>query len=185
MKITLLNGNSNQSNSRFESYLANLTEALVDSGHEVSCLVLRDLEANYCTGCWSCWVKTPGECLFKDDSHAVCRAVINSELTIFASPVIMGYLSALLKKFMDKMIPLVHPYLTVDQGEAHHVHRYEPSAYPMGGLLLEKTPGTDEEDLEIIKAIHERTMLNLKSYNAFTLFTDQPIEEAVHAINSL
>lgn len=185
MRITLLNGNPDQGNTQFDTYLTTLTTTLVENGHEVSNLVLRDLEADFCTGCWTCWVKTPGECLFIDDSHAVCRAVINSDLTIFASPVIMGYLSALLKKFMDKMIPLIHPYLTADQGEAHHVHRYDPSDYPMGGLLLEKTPGTDQEDLEIIKAIHERTMLNLKSTNAITLSTDQPIEEAVHAINSL
>jgi len=185
MRITVLNGNPNEHNLGFDTYLSNLNEKLTASGHSVTHLALRAMEAGYCTGCWSCWVKTPGECTFTDGSHAVCRAVINSDLTIFASPVIMGYLSALLKKFMDKMIPLILPYITEDQGEAHHVHRYEPSDYPIGGLLLEKTPGTDQEDVEIIRSIHERTMLNLKSYNAFTLLTDQPVEEAVHAINCL
>ncbi len=185
MRITLLNGNPDGSAAGFDDYLSTLTDQLTSAGHTVNHLLLRELEADYCTGCWSCWVKTPGECVFKDDSHAVCRAVINSNLTIFASPVIMGYLSALLKKFMDKMIPLVLPYITEDHGEAHHVNRYQPADYPVGGLLLGKTPGTDQEDIEIIRGIHERTMLNLKSYNAFTQMTDQPIEETIHAINRL
>jgi multimeric flavodoxin WrbA len=185
MKIVLLNGNPDEGDTGFDGYLSTLGEQLTAAGHAVNHLMLREMKAGYCTGCWSCWVKTPGECMFKDDSHTVCRAIINSDLTIFASPVIMGYLSALLKKYMDKIIPLLLPYITEDQGEAHHAHRYEPADYPVGGLLLEKTPGTDQEDIDIIQSIHARTMLNLKTYNAFTLLTDQPVEEALHAINSI
>lgn len=182
MKITLLNGTSDENHPAFEQYLDNLGRVLTTNGHPTQLLCLRELEARYCTGCWSCWVKTPGECVFQDDSHKVCRAVIQSDFVLFASPVMMGYLSAVMKKFMDKLIPLIHPYLTVDQGEAHHRHRYAPEQYPLGGLLLEKTPGTDAEDLAIITAIHERTMLNFKSRNAFTMLTDQPVQEVAHAI---
>jgi len=185
MNITILNGNPEDKKSGFDKYLSDLQLKLEKENHAVEALTLRDLEANYCTGCWSCWVKTPGECIFDDDSHRVCRAVINSDLVLFASPVIMGYLSAEMKKFMDKLIPLIHPYLIVDQGEAHHKHRYPTSDYPLGALLLEKTPGTDDKDIEIIKAIHARTMLNMKTKNAFTMLTDQPVEEVTHAINRL
>ncbi len=185
MKITLLNGNPEGSGSGLDQYLSALEAKLNASGHAVTNLTLRELEAGYCTGCWSCWVKTPGECIFKDDSHLVCREVIDSDFVLFASPVKMGYLSALLKKYMDKLIPLLHPYIVADQGEAHHQYRYDPEDYPLGGLLLEKTPGADEEDIEIIHAIHSRTMLNLKSRNAFTLLTETPIEEVANAINRL
>lgn len=185
MKITILNGNPAEGNPDFDSYLNILQEQLSADGHSCVNLTLRELEAGYCTGCWSCWVKTPGECIFKDDSHEVCRAMINSDFVLFASPVIMGYLSAVLKKFMDKMLPLLHPYETVVQGEAHHRHRYDPADYPLGGLMLEKTPGTDDEDIEIIQSIQARTMLNLKSRNALTMFTDQPVEEVANAINNL
>ncbi len=182
MKICLLNGAPSENHPVFERYLDALREHLSKKGHPTHVLRLRELEARYCTGCWSCWVKTPGECVFPDDSHQVCRAVIQSDFVLFASPVVMGYLSAVMKKFIDKLIPLIHPYLTVDQAEAHHRHRYAPDQYPLGGLLLEKTFGTDDEDLAIIRAIHERTMLNLKSRNTFTMLTDQPVQEVAHAI---
>lgn len=185
MQITLLNGNPENVYPGFDAYLDQLEKVLQDFSHNTQVLTLRNLEARYCTGCWSCWVKTPGKCVFEDDSHLVCRAFINSDFVLFASPVIMGYLSAVLKKYMDKLIPIIHPYITIDQGEAHHRHRYDPKDYPVGGLLLEKTSGTDEEDIEIISAIHSRTMLNMKSRNAFTLLTNQPVEEVANAINLL
>jgi hypothetical protein len=185
MKITFLNGDPGREEPALDPYLENLEQILEDSGHEVTNLTLRDLEAGYCTGCWSCWVKTPGRCLHDDDSSLVCREVINSDFVLFASPVLMGYLSALMKKFMDKLIPLVHPYLTEVQGEAHHAPRYAPEDYPLGGLLLVKTPGTDSEDIDIIREIQARTMLNLKSRNAFTMLTERPVEEVANAIDNL
>ena len=108
------------------------------------------MKINYCTGCWHCWVKTPGQCSSKDQSLDVCRTVINSDFTLWASPIIMGFPSALLKKVTDKLIPLVHPYIVLDQGEAHHLARYDH--YPQFGLLLEKNGDTDDEDIEIIDA---------------------------------
>lgn len=185
MKITILNGNPDKKQNEFDKYLAELKTQLTKKGHETQLLTLRDLETDYCTGCWSCWVKTPGVCIFEDDSHTVARAVINSDLVLFASPVLMGYISALLKKYIDKLIQLIHPYITVDHGEAHHEPRYDPSTYPLGALLLEKTPGTDDEDLAIIQDIQARTMLNFKSRNAFTMLTAKPTQEVVHAIDRL
>ncbi len=193
MNIVILNGNPDGgpvdgpkgAAPTFDRYLEDLCENLTNLGHEVQVMTLRDLEARYCTGCWGCWVKTPGRCIFEDDSHTVSRAVINSDFLLFASPVIMGYLSAQMKKYMDKLIQLIHPYITVVQAEAHHRPRYDKTDYPLGALLLEKTPGTDDEDIDIITAIQERTMLNFNSRLAFTMLTSQPIEEVAHAIHRL
>ena len=73
------------------------------------------MDVRYCVGCFGCWVKTPGECVSKDGSHDIRREVINSDLVLFASPLIMGFTSALLKKAHDKLIPLIHPYFELVQ----------------------------------------------------------------------
>lgn len=185
MKIIILNGNPTNENQAFDTYLHELAVKLEATNRPTEIMTLRELNASYCTGCWSCWVKTPGLCLFNDDSHLVCEKVIHSDLAIIASPIIMGYLSALLKKYMDKMIPLIHPYFAVVRGEVHHRHRYLAKDYPLGGLLLEKTPGTDQEDINIIQEIHSRTMINLKSRHAFTKLIEHPIKEVVDEIISL
>jgi len=183
MRITILNGNPSPEDAAFDGYLRGLVEALEAGHHAVTALQLRDMDIKYCTGCWGCWVKTPGECVARDDSAEICRAAIHADLVLHASPVIMGFYSALLKKTTDKLIPLIHPYAVVDQGEAHHLARYDK--YPLFGLLLQPGDDTDDEDLKIIADIHRRTALNLKSRLAFVRLTDDPIEEVAREIDRL
>ncbi len=182
MKITILNGNPDASNEQFDQYLYNLSEALADE-HTVTMFTLREMDIKYCTGCWGCWLKTPGECAVTDDSRDTCRACINSDLTLFASPVIMGFTSALLKKATDKYIPLLHPYVAIVQGECHHLARYDK--YPLLGLLLEKGRDTDEEDVKIITDIYQRIALNFKTTLALSKLTLDPIEEVADEINRI
>lgn len=182
MKITILNGNPEAGDSPFDRYVDKLVTALSVENHAVENLKLRDMEIKTCTGCFGCWVKTPGECIVPDDSHEVCRAMINSDFLLWAAPMRMGFPSALLKKMMDKSIPLIHPYFVVDHGEAHHRPRYEH--YPRIGLLLEGEAGTDDADLALVSDIFSRTALNMKSRLEFVYTTDTQIQDVVLAISS-
>ncbi len=137
MKITILNGNPGPSS--FDTYLAQLGRVLRSAGHAVTQLDLRDMRLGYCIGCWGCWVKTPGECISRDASLEMDRAVIQADFVLWAAPLKMGFPSELLKRANDKHLPLIHPYTVVDQGEAHHRKRY--ARYPRLGLLVEKEAG--------------------------------------------
>jgi multimeric flavodoxin WrbA len=186
MKITILNGNPDAGNTTFDAYLERLAGALATTQHQATTLTLRDMDIKYCVGCWGCWVKTPGECVARDDSADVCRAVINADFMLLASPVCMGFPSALLKKMVEKLLPLIHPYIVVAQDEAHHRARYDE--YPLMGLLLEKcgdAHDADEihpEDVQIITDIFSRTALNFKTQLAFTELTSTPIDAVAEAI---
>lgn len=178
MRITLLNGNPALSD--FDSYLDQLQSALEAGGHSVTRLDLRDLPLRYCVGCWGCWVKTPGECVSRDASLELDRAVINSDFTLWAAPLQMGFPAALLKMALDKHLPLIHPYIAVVEGEAHHLKRY--SHYPRVGLLVEKESDTDQRDLQIISDIHCRTALNLKTRLEFCLTVETPVADVARRI---
>jgi multimeric flavodoxin WrbA len=180
MKITILNGN--QEPSSFDSYLGQLELALETSGHAVIRLDLRDLPLRYCIGCWDCWVKTPGQCITQDASVEMDQAVINSDFVLWAAPLKMGFPSHLLKMAMDKHIPLIHPYMEVAYGEAHHLRRY--SKYPRLGLLLEREVSTDDGDLRIVSDIFCRTAINLKTRLEFSLTTEKPVDVLVGRITS-
>ena len=182
MKITILNGNPDGRNTHFDLFIEKLSIFLDKEQKEVKHLKLRSMDIKYCRGCWGCWVKTPGECLVPDDSKIVCAEAVNSDLVLFASPMIMGFTSALLKKTMDKMIPLVHPYIEIVQKECHHRKRYDK--YPKFALLLDKT-GADEEDVAITVSIFERVSLNLKDRLNFVAYTTNPVQEVMNEINNL
>lgn len=180
MKITILNGNPEPS--AFDAYLAQVKADLETGGHTVTQLDLRGLPLRHCVGCWGCWVKTPGECVSRDASLEMDRAVINSDFTLWAAPLKMGFPAALLKMAQDKHLPLIHPYMVVDHGEAHHLKRYPRS--PRLGLLVEKEPSTDERDLQIVADIYSRTALNFKSRLEFCLTTETPAAEVAKRITS-
>jgi len=178
MKVLILNGGG--SGSDINSSIQVLKNELSGVGVETKELVLRDMKYSPCRGCFSCWVKTPGLCVFKDDGDILCREVIHSDYMIFASPVIMGYPSAMLKNALDRIIPLVHPYLEDVDGEVHHMKRYEK--YPVMGLLLEKSGDTDDEDISIISDIFKRAAINIKSRLGFVKLATTPAEEIVNEI---
>lgn len=178
MKVTILNGNPESSS--FDGTLEKIGLILNEKGHNVTYLNLRDMNLNYCTGCWGCWVKTPGICQANDDSAKMDEAVINADFVLWAAPLKMGYPSELLKMAMDKHLPLIHPYMVVDHGEAHHLKRYEK--YPRIGLLVEKESTTDETDLEIVNQMFQRTALNFKSRLCFSVTSDTPVSEVVFKI---
>jgi multimeric flavodoxin WrbA len=173
MNVTILNGNP--APSAFDDYLANLKSDLENMNHQVTQLDLRELQLKYCIGCFDCWTKTPGICDADQASQEMDRAVIKSDFTLWAAPLKMGFPTALLKMAFDKHLPLIHPYMVVDQNEAHHLKRY-PS-YPRVGMLVKKEADTDQNDLQIIVNIFSRTALNFKSKLDFMETTDLPIED--------
>jgi len=175
MKITTLNGAPDPS--PFDGYLAQLKSSLETKGHEVTQLDLRNLPLRYCIGCWGCWVKTPGQCITQDASIEIDRAVINSDFTLWAAPLKMGFPSTLLKMAIDKHLPLIHPYMEVTHNEAHHLKRYKH--YPRVGVLVGKEADTDEVDIRILTDILARTALNFKTRLEFLETTERPAEEVV------
>jgi multimeric flavodoxin WrbA len=174
VRITILNGEPDAASS-FQKYLETLARRLQLLGHAVAALDLRALDLKGCTGCFNCWVKTPGKCAKRDDSATVCRAALDADLLLLASPMVMGFTTALLKRAADQMIPLIHPYFVVEGAEIHHRARY--AHYPLFALLLGAGPDSDAEDIEITRTMWSHMARNMKSRLAFTTVADRTPEE--------
>lgn len=183
MIITILNGKPGNSYSGFNDFLIKISKFLEKESHRVKIINLEKLNIEYCRGCFSCWTKTPGKCIFDDDMSTIYPDIINTDLLIFASPLIMGFTSALLKSVQDRLIPLIHPYFEIINDEFHHKKRYEN--YPKLGLLVEKEETTDGEDLEIIADIYKRLALNFRSELKFSKTMASSEEDIINAINNI
>lgn len=183
MKITILNGDMNSNSEKFSDYLINFSIELSET-HNVKHFQLTDMDIKQCSGCWNCWIKTPGKCTTKDDVEQILKSVIDSDLVIFASPVIAGFTSSILKKVSDRMVSLVHPYIEIREKECHHKKRYKK--YPNFGVLLMNDKDTDFEDTTIIMEIYERFALNFHSNLKFLFQIDQnSIEELIYEIDNI
>jgi multimeric flavodoxin WrbA len=179
MRITILNGDPDPA-SEFQNYLQTVAQRLAATGHTVTKLDLRELDLKGCSGCFGCWVKTPGECVQRGDNAKLCKSAIDADLLLLASPITMGFTTALLKRAADHMIALIHPYFVVENGEVHHRSRY--ASYPKFGLLLCAGGDTDAEDIEITTAMWSRMARNMKSRMVFTAVTNRSAKEVVDEI---
>ena len=180
-RIVILNGIADE---RFAEFETGLNEAISARAGEadVRSFRLRDMDIRYCTGCWSCWVKTPGVCMHKDDMPELYREIMAADLFLFLSPLSMGFINSLTKKTCDRLIPLVHPYFELVDGEMHHKKRYEK--YPEMGFMLVESENSDE-DYENIHEIFRRLSINLRTTLKVAGRTGTSREEAIHAISTL
>lgn len=182
MRIVILDGQVNPENKEWSVYLTKLSAGLEKKGHGVKHYIIKDLKINRCTGCFGCWVKTPGVCVISDDNQEINRATINADFVLWASPLVMGFPSRYLKKKIDRFIPLIHPYFEVVNGEAHHRSRYPK--YPLYGLLAQPEKEDSEDDVRLVAQIFARTTLNAKSRLTFSATTDQPVEEVLTLVEN-
>ena len=97
-----------------------------------------------CIGCWSCWVRTPGLCVHQDAMTQIYEQLMASDRVVLAMPTGGGFLSGAAKTFIDRLIPLYHPYIMIHHGEMMHYARYD--SYPEMDFYWDRTSLTEEAD---------------------------------------
>ncbi len=151
----IINGITNSSFSEFETQLEQMDHK--DSVY----FKLRDLQINYCQGCWDCWVKTPGICAIKDDYEQILSRIPSADQLTIITPILAGYESSLIKKFKDRLIPMIHPYIEIYKGEQHHRQRYGKT--PDIKVIVLEDEDTTDEDIATLTELYKRTSLNLRN----------------------
>ena len=182
MRIVILDGALENTPKNWSAYLNDLTSTLKENNHEVIRFILKDADIHHCTGCFQCWMKTPGVCVFDDASREINRAGINSDFVLWASPLVMGFPTSILKKKMDRMIPLIHPYFQIVQGETHHLPRYK--RYPLFGLLLQPESADTKVNVSIVAQLFSRTALNIKSRLCFAVTIEESVKKTAARIEN-
>ncbi|MCF8334924.1 MAG: NAD(P)H-dependent oxidoreductase [Bacteroidales bacterium] len=183
MKITLLDGNPDKNDFAWVHYLKRVKVA-ASKNHHLSVFDLKELKIDSCIGCWDCWWKTPGRCVLKDDMEEIMKSTINSGLLVIAAPLVAGFIPYKTKTAIERLIPLLHPYIKLVNGECHHRKRYP--YYPDMGIILKKESDTEEEDLQINKDIFGRVALNFHSQvRFFETIDSKPPETIAYEIDDI
>ncbi len=137
-----------------------VADELKGQGWEVEHLLPRDMQIQYCLGCFGCWMKSPGECVVNDAGRGVARSIAQSELLIFFTPVTFGGYSAELKKAWDRAVcSQILPLMVRVQGETHHPPRYPRRPMLVGIGVL---PAADTESEQTFCTLIGRNALNLQ-----------------------
>jgi multimeric flavodoxin WrbA len=156
VKAIILNG-MNQGDPVLPDIETTVSRTLEKSAWEVRRFVLHETKIAPCMGKFSCWEKTPGECILKDAGRDIARATIQSDMAVLLSPITFGGYSSQLKKALDRMICLLLPFFIKIDGEFHHPKRYRRYPSILGVGVLDKP---DDESEAIFKKLVKRNAVN-------------------------
>jgi len=133
MKVLAINGSPNGAKGNTECVLQPFLAGAREAGAETEVIYLKDYEIKHCIGCFTCWAKTPGVCVHKDDMAGLLEKLRQAQVVVYATPLYVFTMSGLMKDFVDRIIPLAQPYI-IKRGE-HYIH---PPRYPLAGDGLGK-----------------------------------------------
>ncbi|MBN1684303.1 MAG: flavodoxin family protein [Gammaproteobacteria bacterium] len=128
MKILAINGSPRTKNSCTNKMLQCLLKGMQTAGAETKILHLADKKIHHCIGCFNCWFKTPGSCVFQDDMESLLKEMIDVDLVVFGTPLYYFNMTGLFKNFLDRTLPLASPYVEEAQnGMVTHPSRHDKS----------------------------------------------------------
>ncbi len=98
-----------------------------------------------CIGCFSCWLKTPGQCLIKDGYDRMGALIHNADEVVVISRYTYGGFSSFVKNVFDRSIGYILPFFEVYEDEMHHKKRY-PEDKPITFIFRNASFTDDEKD---------------------------------------
>lgn len=130
MNILLINGSPKGKGSNTYRLATAFVEGMKDTAGEecfVEELQVNRLSVKPCLGCFSCWNKTPGECVIKDDMKGVIDKLLWADITIWSFPLYYFNVPGGLKTLIDRQLPMVLPFMVSDAESGSHPQRYDMS----------------------------------------------------------
>lgn len=127
MRVLALNSSARAgSDSKTEIMLNALVDGMRTAGADVEVVNLKDKKIRVCSGCYTCWTKTPGKCIHQDDmTNELFGKWVDSDLCVLATPLFHHTVNATMKTFIERTLPVAEPYLIMDGDRWSHPLRYE------------------------------------------------------------
>jgi multimeric flavodoxin WrbA/putative sterol carrier protein len=117
--------------------LEKFLQGAASKGASSEVIFLAGKKVKPCIGCYSCWYKTPGVCIHKgDDVPEILEKMKCGDMEVYATPLYHYGMTAFMKLFMERTLPLMLPYLVENQdGGTTHPERY-PGTRARGMVLI-------------------------------------------------
>lgn len=121
-----------------------------------------NMNISHCLGCNFCWLKTPGQCVIKDEYEPLLKKISRADQVWLISDTKFGFVSYKTKNIVDRLMPIVTMNLHMVGKQMRHVARYGRN--PDWGVVY-----TGEGDREYLTWWCERMAINFtgKSLGVF------------------
>jgi multimeric flavodoxin WrbA/putative sterol carrier protein len=128
MKVLAINSSPRRDGvSKTALMLDALVKGMRDAGAEVETIWLREKTVKNCIGCFTCWTKTPGVCVQKDDmTNELFPKWLEADLAVYATPLYHFTVNATMKTFIERTLPIAEPFFLRRDGKTYHPRRQDP-----------------------------------------------------------
>ena len=142
--------------------LSDIAFDLFDNDEAIEFINLKKLKISNYIGCFSCWVKTPGKCIIRDDAVNVYPKIAASKRLMYVSKIRYGSYDTVMKTMLERAIPIQQPFIRLYDGETHHVQRN----VSLKEAVIIGYGNIDDEEKEIFKELVKKKDKNMsfKSY---------------------
>jgi len=122
VKVLALNSSPRiKGQSKTEIMLSSLVDGMEKAGAQVEVVNLRTKTVKNCIGCYTCWTKSPGRCVHRDDmAEELFPKFIEADIAVFATPLYLFTMNATMKAFIERTLPAIEPYLRVKGETTYH-----------------------------------------------------------------
>ena len=140
--------------SKTERMLNHLVEGMQNAGADVEVVNLREKNIKNCIGCFTCWTKTPGKCLHKDDmTNELFPKWLEADLVVYATPLYYHFMNAAMSTFLERTLPAIQPFFEQSEGKTYHPLRNKVPAT----ALLSVCGFPEESEFDALSEFVNRT----------------------------
>ena len=125
MNIAIFNGSPWGEKGHTHIMAEGFEKGAVQAGAKCQNVLLVSKKIQPCTECETCFFKTPGKCILKDDMSELISRFLDSDVVVFATPIFIDNVTALMKTFIDRYDVLEPHYEKDSNGEYHRRGRYK------------------------------------------------------------
>jgi len=161
MKITVFNGSPQAERGNTDVMVQAFLEGARGAGAETENVFLAHKKIHSCTGCYACWLKTPGKCAIQDDMAELLPKLGSSDLVVFATPLYVDNVTGIMKNFMDRMIPTAEPYFEKDTGGECR-HRVDLAKIPKIAVIS-NCGFPEQSHFQVLKLLFRRIARNMNT----------------------
>ncbi len=161
MKITVFNGSPKAEKGNTHVMVQAFLEGASDARASVENIFLAKKNIRYCTGCFSCWNKHPGQCVIKDDMEVLREKLLASDVIVYATPVYVDNVTGILKTFMDRLVPIIDPHFYKDEND-ECLHRKRYDKYPKI-VVIANCGYPEPSHFQVLRLLFRRNARNMHS----------------------
>ena len=143
MKVLAFNCSPNTDDGNTALILNPFLDGIRSAGADVELFYTKKLKIRPCAGDLHCWFRKPGVCIHQDDMVQLYPRLKKADIWIFATPVYFDGISGPMKMLMDRLVPLVLPFVEIRDGHCCHPRREGTTS---GKVILVSTCGFWETD---------------------------------------